>query len=128
MATVLYVDDEDAIRRVVVSWLTRRGHTVHTAATLADARALLESRRIDGAFVDVRLGDENGVELQTWIEEHQPRLSSNIVYVTGDVGSGEVTSPALANVDRPVLAKPFELLELDAIVERWVGKSSTDDS
>jgi DNA-binding NtrC family response regulator len=126
MATVLYVDDEDAIRRVVVAWLTRRGHTVHTAATLADARALLESRSIDGAFVDLWLGEESGVELQSWIDEHQPRLSRNVVFVTGDVGSGETTSPALATLGRPVLAKPFELNELDAFVERWAGTPSPE--
>ena len=53
MATVLYVDDEDAIRRVVVTWLTRRGHTVHAVATVSEACDLLQSRSVDGAFVDL---------------------------------------------------------------------------
>ena len=120
MATVLYVDDEDAIRRAVSTWLTRRGHTVHTAATLADARDLLASQAIDGAFVDVWLGDENGLELQDWIDEHRPDLSPKIVFVTGDVGASNAANYSLGKLGHPVLAKPFELQQLDTFVERWM--------
>src|SRR6478609_8917591 len=118
MATVLYVDDEDAIRRAVVAWLTRRGHTVHSAGTLAGARHLLESQSIDGAFVDLWLGDESGLELQDWIDEHQPDLSGKIVFVTGDAAAG-VANERLASLGRPVLAKPFDLHDLDAFVAGW---------
>jgi len=123
MATVLYVDDEDAIRRVVVSWLTRRGHTVHAVGTVADARDVLQSLPVDGAFVDLWLGGESGLELQDWIDEHQPHLSANIVFVTGDIGFGESENRALAKLGRPVLAKPFELVDLDAFVQAWVAQS-----
>jgi len=121
MANVLYVDDEDAIRRAVVAWLTRRGHTVHAAATLADARDVLASQPVDGAFVDVWLGDESGLELQDWIEENRPDLSPNIVYVTGDIAGSLTAHSALGALGRPVLSKPFELQELDAFVESWVA-------
>ena len=118
MATVLYVDDEDAIRRAVVAWLTRRGHTVHAAATVSDARHLLESQTIDGAFVDLWLGDESGLELQDWIDEHQPDLSAKIVFVTGDIAAA-VANESLSALGRPVLAKPFDLRDLDAFVAGW---------
>jgi DNA-binding response OmpR family regulator len=121
MATVLYVDDEDAIRRAVVAWLTRRGHTVHSARTLADARNLLASQAIDGAFVDLWLGDESGLELQDWIDENRPDLSANIVFVTGDLAASDTGSSTLGTLGRPVLAKPFELRELDAFVESWAA-------
>jgi DNA-binding NtrC family response regulator len=119
MATVLYVDDEEALRRAVVAWLTRRGHTVHAAATVGDARHLLESQSIDGAFVDLWLGEESGLELQDWIDENRPDLSANIVFVTGDLGVGETTSGALSALGRPVLGKPFDLHDLEAFVEGW---------
>ena len=124
MATVLYVDDEDAIRRAVSTWLTRRGHTVHTAGTLADARDLLSSQAIDGAFIDVWLGDESGLELQDWIEEHHPELSERIVFVTGDPGASEVAQLSLRKLGHPVLAKPFELQQLDAFVQLWTKPAS----
>ena len=124
MATVLYVDDEAAIRRAVVTWLTRRGHTVYEAASIGVARRLLESQCIDGVFVDLWLGEESGLELQDWIDEHRPQLSSNIVFVTGDLRAGEDTQRALGALGRPVLAKPFDLNALDEFVRRWAGSQS----
>jgi DNA-binding NtrC family response regulator len=119
MATVLYVDDEDAIRRAVVIWLTRRGHVVHAAATICAARDLLRSEAIDGAFVDLWLAGESGLELQDWIDENRPELSGNIVFVTGDVGDGGAAASPLATLGRPVIAKPFDLGQLDAYVAAW---------
>jgi DNA-binding NtrC family response regulator len=119
MATVLYVDDEDGIRRAVVAWLTRRGHTVHAAATLGDARALLQSKSIDGAFVDLWLGSESGLELRDWIDQNRPELSANIVFVTGDPAADNTGRGPLATLGRPVLAKPFDLQQLDRFVAGW---------
>jgi len=119
MPTVLYVDDEAGIRRAVVAWLTRHGHTVHTAATLAAARDLLDSQSIDGAFIDLWLGEESGLELQEWIDEHHPELSPNVVFVTGDPGADTAGRGALTELGRPVLAKPFDLQALDQFVAGW---------
>ena len=127
MATVLYVDDEDAIRRAVVTWLTRRGHRVHEAACVATARQVLESQDVDGAFVDLWLGDESGLELQDWIDENRPRLSPNVVFVTGDLAADENTNRALGALGKPVLAKPFDLNQLEEFVERWVRPETDSD-
>jgi DNA-binding NtrC family response regulator len=121
MATVLYVDDEDAIRRAVVSWLTRRGHTVHAVGTIAGARDLLQSQSIDGAFVDLWLGHESGLELQDWIDENRPELSSKVVFVTGDLGAVDAIDPALGALGKPILAKPFDLQRLDEFVRVWTA-------
>ena len=119
MATVLYVDDEDAIRRAVVTWLTRKGHVVHVASTVAAARSLLETQPIDGAFIDLWLGDESGLELQDWIDEHRPDFASNIVFVTGDLVTDDSSSHVLSRLGRPVLGKPFDLQQLEVWAERW---------
>jgi DNA-binding NtrC family response regulator len=124
VATILYVDDEAAIRRAVVSWLTRHGHTVHAAATLGDARDLLESQSIDGAFVDLWLGGESGLELRDWIDEHRPELSPNVVFVTGDPGADTAGRGPLADLGRPVLAKPFDLQALDRFVAGWSNRDA----
>jgi DNA-binding NtrC family response regulator len=120
MATVLYVDDEDAIRRAVFAWLTRRGHTVHTAGTLAEARDLLASQAVDGAFIDLWLGEESGLELQDWIEDNCPELSPKIVFVTGDPGAREIVRCSMGKLGHPVLTKPFELQQLDTFVHLWM--------
>jgi DNA-binding NtrC family response regulator len=119
LAAVLYVDDEEAIRRALQSWLTRRGHVVYTAATSDEAREILTSHEVDGAFIDIWLGDDSGFDLFEWIDMHKPRVAEHVVFVTGDIiREGEVEKSLIA-LERPVLAKPFELGELERIVASW---------
>ena len=119
MATVLYVDDERAISRALSSWLTRRGHTVLTAASVAEAKAALAANSIDGAFVDLWLGNESGFELFEWIGLNPQRVALNTVFVTGDIIPDADVQQTLDRYGRQVLVKPFELSELENIVNGW---------
>jgi DNA-binding NtrC family response regulator len=119
LATVLYVDDEEAIRRALQSWLTRRGHVVYTAGTSDEARAILSTHEIDGAFIDIWLGNESGFDLVEWIDMHKPRVADHVVFVTGDIIRDREVEQSLIDLERPVLAKPFELGELERIVTSW---------
>ena len=108
----------------MVQWLSRHGHTVHAVGSLADAREVLGAQTVVGAFVDLWLGKENGRELQNWIDENRPGLSPNIVYVTGDITACEASQSPFGTLQRPVLAKPFELQQLDDFVDRWMRQPS----
>jgi DNA-binding response OmpR family regulator len=119
LAAVLYVDDEDAIRRALQSWLTRRGHVVYTAATSDEARDVLRAHAVDGAFIDIWLGEESGFDLFEWIDMHKPSVAEHVVFVTGDIVRDRDVEQALVALERPVLAKPFELGELERIVTGW---------
>ena len=119
MATVLYVDDEDAIRRALRSWLVRRGHTVFTAGSGDEARAVLSSHEVDGVFIDIWLGAESGFDLFEWIDMNRPRVAEHAVFVTGDIIRDPEVERSLAALERPVLTKPFELGELERIVMTW---------
>jgi DNA-binding NtrC family response regulator len=121
VATVLYVDDEDAIRRALRSWLMRRGHTVFTAGSGEEARAILTSHPVDGVFIDIWLGDESGFDLFEWIDMQFPRVAENAVFVTGDILREPEVEQALEALERPVLTKPFELTELERIVSGWTA-------
>lgn len=121
MATVLYVDDEDAIRRALRSWLMRRGHTVFTAGSSDEARSVLETQTVDGVFIDIWLGQESGFDLFEWIDMNQPDVAEHAVFVTGDIIRDPEVERSLAALERPVLIKPFELGELERIVEGWTA-------
>jgi NtrC-family two-component system response regulator AlgB len=119
VATVLYVDDERAIARALNSWFTRRGHRVFTASSIAEAKTVLEANAVDGAFIDVRLGAENGVDLFEWLLRNQPRVAENTSFVTGDIIRDPKDQEIMDHYARPVLVKPFELSELESIVKGW---------
>jgi DNA-binding response OmpR family regulator len=122
LATVLYVDDERAIARALKSWLTRRGHVVYTAASLEEAKKVLDTSQVDGAFIDIWLGSESGFDLFEWLDMNQPRVAANVVFVTGDIVPDRPVQQALDAYARPVLVKPFELSELEGIVRGWEAK------
>ncbi len=119
MATILYVDDEAPIRRALKSWLTRRGHTVFDAGCSDDAQAILEANAIDGAFIDIWLGEESGFDLFEWIDMNRPGVAEHTVFVTGDIIRDPDVERSLTALERPVLVKPFELGELERIVQGW---------
>lgn len=121
MATVLYVDDEPAIRRLVRRWFERRGVTMITAESAAEARRLFAEHDVIGAFIDVWLGKETGFDLYAWLAEHRPQLRERIAFITGDVDSGVRDGTQLQALGRPVIAKPFELEDLDVFVRQWTG-------
>lgn len=122
MAIVLYVDDERAIGRALLSWLSRRGHTVFAAGSVDEAKKILETSQVDGAFIDLWLGGESGFALFDWITLNHPDVAAHVVFVTGDVIPDRPVQQTLDAYGRPVLVKPFELSELESIVRGWEAK------
>ncbi len=119
MASILYVDDEPTIRRAVHYWLDRRGHSVHSARSVSGAKRCMNVHRFDGIFIDVWLGDGSGLDLYSWLREYEPRLADQTVFVTGDLLMKAETRQRVNDTGRPVLEKPFDLLDLDIYVQKW---------
>ncbi len=115
MPTLLYVDDEVTIGRAVARWFERRGHIVHVARSLAEARDLLHSLDPDTLFIDVWLGADSGFELLAWIEDNRPELAERVVFVTGDLADGDSGRGRIwKTLGRPVVRKPFDFAQLEA--------------
>ena len=119
MARVLYVDDEEPLRRALRAWLIKRGHVVFTASTVAEARAVLETEQLDGVILDVWLGKERGVDVFHWILEHSRALATNVVFVSGGNVADADLERAVALTRQGVVTKPFDLAELERIVRAW---------
>jgi len=122
MATVLYVDDEPAIRRLVRRWFERRGVTIITAESVDEARRIFTDHDVAGAFIDVWLGKETGFDLYAWITQHRPQLKERVVFITGDIDAGVADGTQLQALGRTVIAKPFELEDLDVFVRQWAER------
>lgn len=115
MHTLLYVDDEATIGRAVARWFERRGHIVHVAKSLSEARQVLETHDPHTIFIDVWLGTESGFELLAWIEDNRPPLADRVVFVTGDLVDGASEHNRIwTTLGRPVVRKPFDFAQLEA--------------
>jgi two-component system nitrogen regulation response regulator NtrX len=68
---ILIVDDEPNILTTVGSALKRSGYDILTAGSFSEASSLLHDG-IDVAFLDVWLGDGDGIQLLKSIKERFP--------------------------------------------------------
>ncbi len=119
---VLVVDDEDAVRRVVVRSLRRRGHAVEEATEGARALELLEraDASYDAIVSDLRMPQMSGAELLAKLRTRGDGMDRRLIFLTGDTAGPEATR-ILASTDVPVLQKPDGIMELARWVERVAG-------
>ena len=125
MTTLLYVDDEETIGRVVARYFTRRGDVVLLARNIAEATDILEVENPSAVFIDVWLGTESGFELLDWIEDRRPHLAQRVTFVTGEYVDEEAPNRAWKALGRPVIQKPFELANLAHTVDSAEPRAGT---
>ena len=111
--TILVVDDEAPLRRVLDRALTRVGYAVVTAASAEAAYALLETTPVDAALLDIRLPTMSGLALYLSIVHRWPQLDGCMAIMTGDADAEEVRT-WLEQHRCAVLHKPFDLVEVEA--------------
>lgn len=117
MKTLLYVDDEETIGKVVARYFSRRGDVVLLARTIAEAREILEVENPSAVFIDVWLGSESGFELMDWIEDRRPHLAQRVTFVTGELVDESSPDRTWKALGRPVIQKPFDLARLARSVD-----------
>jgi len=110
LKTVLVVDDERSLRLLCRVNLELEGHRVLEAATLAEARAMVEQDAPDVILLDVHLGNDDGLELLDDIEALD--LPTRVVLLSG---TSEIGTELRARV-AGVIGKPFDLKRLTAAV------------
>ncbi len=115
--TVLVVEDDEATRLAMVSWLTGEGFAVLSAASGYEAiRHLLRPLEpIDVVLLDVGLPDVNGAILHETIKELCPFLP--VVVCTGQATTEEAARMLELGAHR-YLRKPVDAEELLSAVEQ----------
>jgi two-component system response regulator PilR (NtrC family) len=110
---VLVVDDEPDIRELLELTLAKMGLAVQSAATIAEAKALLKDTRFALCLTDMRLPDGEGLELV----RHIAALAGDLpVAVITAHGSAENAVAALKAGAFDYVSKPVGLAQLRALV------------
>ena len=110
----LIVENEAAIRGLLVRLLERRDYEVVEAASMSEFRAVSRGRRFDLVLCDVRLDDGSGPECLRQLRAAQPDVDRRFIFMTGDTTALD-DPKALAGM--PVLAKPFTSGDLDRVLD-----------
>ena len=114
--TVLIVDDEAALRRVLERSLAHDGYRVVSTGSAEAAYSVLESERADAVLLDIRLPTMSGLALYLAMVHRWPGLEGRIAVMTGDAEAQEVRTWLVHN-RCTVLRKPFNLGEIAAWLE-----------
>ena len=101
---ILVIDDEQHIRKTTAMTLDALGHEVVQVSNGADALAHLQKSSFDAAFLDLRLGDEDGLELIPKMISLEPKLA---VIVFTAYSSIDTAVEAMRRGAVDYLAKPF---------------------
>ncbi len=105
MTKVLLVDDDEIVRELYGAWLENSGYQVFTAASVAEARRLLENADVDVVVSDIRMAQETGIDFLAWIRQHAPDLP--VILVTG-VPALETAVEAVRRQAYDYLVKPVQ--------------------
>jgi DNA-binding response OmpR family regulator len=109
--TVLIVDDEAGLRRVVERYLVRHGYRVLSAGTAEAAYELLDSESADALLLDIHLPTMSGLALYLAIIHRWPALEGRLAIMTGDAEAEEVRT-WLEHHHCVVIRKPFNLQQI----------------
>ena len=114
--TILIVDDEASLRRVLERALTRDGYRVVSSGSAEAAYAILETEHPSAILLDIHLPTMSGLALYRAIANRWPYLEGRIAIMTGDA-EAEPVRTWLAQNRCTVLRKPFDLREIAAWLE-----------
>src|SRR2546427_3770122 len=109
---ILVVDDDDAIRTLLLTILRRRGLSVDTARHGAEALELLDRCRYSVMLLDLMMPRVNGWQVLEQIGKYEPSLRPVVVVLTAGTEPRDVDPNLVAGSIR----KPFDVeLLLDMI-------------
>lgn len=112
------VDDDKAVRDLIVACLSRAGYTVTEAAHGLDA--ILDARDIDLVITDVLMPKMSGLELAAYLRQHNPL--TRVLVISGYMDYSLDQIPGFRGTVA-FLAKPFPAPVLLAKVRELIEEN-----
>jgi two-component system KDP operon response regulator KdpE len=123
-ASVLIIDDEAQIRKLLTITLEANDYAVTEATTAKEGKALVASHPPDVVLLDLGLPDENGHE----VLKHLREWYTNPVIILSVQSSEEDIVKALDHGANDYLVKPFRTGELVARIRSALRQSASDEN
>ena len=120
--TVLLVEDETPLRRIIARNLVERGHHLIAVDSVGDAIAAMTTRLPDVVLLDVNLPDGTGWEVLRWLRAVRHHLAV-VVYSAVPCSQKRIAE------FRPdaVLTKPFPMDSLVALIATVGSSDATQE-
>ena len=118
MAVLLIVDDDNNIRATLHDLLSQ-SHECHTADRAEQALAYLDLQSYDTVVTDISMPGLSGREILKCIQDKHP--TTPVIVISG-VSDKKDAEELLESGAFAYLAKPFELIEIEELVNRAIAR------
>ena len=118
--SILIVDDNSKLCETLADSLEARNYRVFTSVNIKQAKDAIFKNNINLVFLDLRIGDEDGMSFLRYLNREQPFLP--IIIITG-FGSIEIAIEAVKNGAFDLLQKPVKIDQLISVINRALEKS-----
>lgn len=119
MLNILVVDDNESIRKLTTTYLSREGYHVITASDGVEALAVVEQERIDLMIADIMMPNMDGYTLTSELRSYKPDLP--ILMITAKESYEDKKRGFMAGSD-DYMVKPIDfdemLLRVAALLRR----------
>ena len=104
--TLLVVEDDDAVRRVLCRGLEREGYRILAAGEVSEARALMDRQghQVHLCITDLVLPGASGLELVAWLRKEWPEV---LVMAMSGYSEDRVGDVGELEARLPFISKPF---------------------
>ena len=113
---ILFVDDEEQIRKLLSTYLTRQGYDVATANDGLQALKAIQSRAPDLVITDVGMPNMNGFELTRRLRADHRTARTPILMLSARKEADDVLTGYSEGADEYV-SKPIEMAVLAAKID-----------
>jgi DNA-binding NtrC family response regulator len=118
--TILVVDDDEGVRKVLARWIATMGYTVKVAPDAETALEVMRGFQIDVALCDVRMPGHDGIWLVDQMRRFHPSVA--VVLATGLLEMDPMVTlrPGVVGY----IVKPFNREDLVQVVKRGMAERS----
>ena len=118
-SSILIVEDDLVFSTMMKTWLTKKGFQVDTASANTRARKLLAEHTYDLILSDLRLPDQDGIHLLTWLREQSCHTPFIIMTSYAEIQSAV---QAMKHGASDYIAKPIHPDELLNKIKENIGE------
>ncbi|WP_337169280.1 PAS domain S-box protein [Gemmatimonas aurantiaca] len=121
VSRVLLLEDEATLRSAIGRFLRTRGYQVDMTENGQMALDALSENTYDLILLDLRMKGITGEDVYETMIDAYPEQAARVVFMTGDMHSDHAAR-FIRQTGRPVLAKPFTLVELEKRIKQILGE------
>ncbi len=127
-SSILLIDDDDSLRRVMEFSLTEAGHTVRTAASGEDGLRLFEKDSFDAVITDITMPGMSGMEVLARVRQRDAHIPVIVITAYGTIESAveAMKRGAFDYVTKPVSRDELRLTLQKAIRMRRLEKENVE--